>query len=224
MTEDDDILAAEFALGLLDDVEAEVVQVRARTDAALSLRIAWWRDQLAPLAAELATPAPDRVWKRIEARLPVNDNSATLLQRWRAATVASVSVAAALALFMVMRPLPTPVVAPPAAAPMMAALSGEKGVVVAVSYDATSGKLTVAPTVLDRGRGDVELWIIPAGGTPRSLGVIDAQSVQTNAVSAASRSYVQPGATFAITQEVKGGSPSGQPAGPIVAAGKIIRT
>ena len=119
---------------------------------------------------------------------------------------------------------PTPVVAPPAAAPMMAALSGEKGAVVAVSYDATSGKLTVAPTVLDRGRGDVELWIIPAGGTPRSLGVIDAQSVQTNAVSAASRSYVQPGATFAITQEVKGGSPSGQPAGPIVAAGKIIRT
>ena len=121
-------------------------------------------------------------------------------------------------------PIPFVGVRHEAAAPMMAALSGEKGAVVAVSYDARSGKMMVAPTTLDPGKGDAELWIIPAGGTPVSLGIVDAKLAQVHNVPAERRTYVQPGATFAITQEVKGGSPSGQPAGPIVASGKIIRT
>jgi anti-sigma-K factor RskA len=221
VTEDDDILAAEYALGLLDAAEALAVQARARTDGPLSLRIAWWRDQLAPLAGEVATPAPVGVWNKIEAKLPGNDNSATLMQRWRAAAVAAMSVAAALLVFIAMQP--EPVVITPAA-PMMAALVGEKGAVIAVSYDVTSGKLMVAPTTLDPGKGDAELWIIPDGGTPRSLGVVNAKLTEAHMVPDADRVLVQPGATFAITQEVKGGSPSGQPAGPVVAAGKIIRT
>ena len=224
MTDEDDILAAEFALGLLDESEAAAVQARARTDAPLSLRIAWWRDQLAPLAGEVATPAPTGVWKRIEAQLPGNDNSATVMQRWRAAALAAMSVAAALLVFIGMQPADVPVVAPPVPMPMMAALSGEKGAVVAVSYDAVSGKLLTAPTLLDPGKGDAELWIIPEGGKPQSLGVVNAKLVEPHMVPVAVRNLILPGATFAITQEVKGGSLSGQPAGPIVAAGKIIRT
>ena len=224
MTEDDDILAAEYALGLLDEAEALAVQARARTDAPLSLRIAWWRDQLAPLAGEVATPAPAGVWKKIEAQLPGNDNSATLMQRWRAAAVAAMSVAAALLLFITVQPAPLPVVIPPAAQPMMAALSGEKGAIIAISYDATSGKLLVAPTVLDPGKGDAELWVIPEGGKPRSLGVVNAKLAEPHLVPESDRALVQPGATLAISQEAKGGSPSGQPAGTIVATGKIIRT
>ena len=224
MTDEDDILAAEFALGLLDDTESAAVQARARTDAVLSLRIAWWRDQLAPLVSEVATPAPAGIWQRIEAQLPGNDNSATLMQRWRAAAVAAMSVAAALLLFIGMQPEVVPVAAPPAPEPMMAALSGDKGAVVAVSYDATSGRLVVAPTTLDPGTGDAELWVIPDGGKPVSLGIIDAKLAEPRQIPVGNRRFLQPGATFAITQEVKGGSPTGQPGGPIVAAGKIIRT
>lgn len=221
MTDEDDILAAEFALGLLDVAEAEAVQVRARTDGPLSLRIAWWRDQLAPLAGEAATPAPEGVWRRIEAQLPGNDNSVTQMQRWRAAAVAAMSVAAALMLYVGTRPAPV-VVTP--IAPLIAALSGEKGAVVAVSYDATSGKLMVAPTVLYAGSGDAELWIIPAGGAPVSLGVVDAKLPAAHNVPLDRRGHMKPGATFAITQEAKGGSRDGNPHGPIVASGKIIRT
>lgn len=224
MTEDDDILAAEYALGLLDPAEAQAVQARARTDGPLSLRIAWWRDQLAPLAAEVETPAPAGVWKRIDAQLPGNDNNGTILQRWRAAAVAATTVAAGLLLFIAVQPDPTPVVMPPVAQPMMAALSGAKGAVVAISYDATSGKLVVAPTLLDPGQGDAELWVIPEGGTPQSLGLVNPTQVEPHVVAEIHRAAIVPGATLAITQEQKGGSPSGQPAGPIVAAGKIIRT
>jgi anti-sigma-K factor RskA len=220
MTDEDDILAAEFALGLLDDAEAAAVQARARTDSVLSLRIAWWRDQLAPLASEVETPVPAGVWQRIDG----NDNAQSLAQRWRAAAVASMSVAAALLAFIAFRPDPAPVIAPPVPAPLIAALSGEKGAVVAVSYDATSGKLVTAPTVLDPGKGDAELWIIPEGGKATSLGVVDATKTQDHQVPEKVRSLLMPGATFAITQEVKGGSPTGSAQGPIVAAGKIIRT
>ena len=223
MTEEDDILAAEYALGLLDEAEALAVQARARTDGPLSLRIAWWRDQLAPLAGEVATPAPAGVWKKIEAQLPGNDN-ADAARPWKWATSAMSLVAAALLAVIVLQPAPIPVIAPPAAAPMMAALSGEKGAVVAVSYDATQGRLMVAPTVLDPGKGDAELWVIPEGGKPRSLGVVNVKLTEPHMVPADDRGYILPGATLAITQEAKGGSPTGQPAGPIVAAGKVVRT
>ena len=224
MTDEDDILAAEFALGLLDEAEAAAVQQRARTDSVLSLRIAWWRDQMSPLASEVETPPPAGLWQRIEEQLPGNDNSRLMMQRWRATAFASMAAAAALLAVIAFRPDPAPIVASPAPAPMMAALSGEKGAVVAISYDATSGKLVVAPTVLDPGKGDAELWIIPAGGKPTSLGVVNAKNAETHNVPVARRSLLLPGATFAITQEAKGGSPTGSAQGPIVATGKIIRT
>ena len=223
MTDEDDILAAEFALGLLDDAEAAVVQARARTDGPLSLRIAWWRDQLAPLVGEVATAAPPGVWKKIEAQLPGNDNVETA-RPWKWATGAMSLVAAGLLAFVVLQPAPAPVVVAPVTAPMFAALSGDTGAVIAVSYDAASGKLTVAPTTLDPGVGDAELWVIPEDGKPRSLGVVNAKLAEPYRVSPANQMFMKAGATLAISQEAKGGSPSGQPAGTIVATGKIIRT
>ena len=220
--DEDDLLAAEYALGLLSEDESQTVRARAMRDATLTLRIAWWRDQLAPLANEVTSPAPEGLWKKIEAKLPGNDNSATLMQRWRAAALGALAVAAALLVFIATRPAPVAIL--PNAPPMMAALSGDKGSVVAVSYDVTSGRLTVAPTTLDAGKGDAELWVIPADGKPRSLGLVDPKSVAARVVPAVLRGSMTTGATIAITQEVKGGSPTGQPGGPIVAAGKIIRT
>ncbi|MDB5713216.1 MAG: hypothetical protein JWO15_613, partial [Sphingomonadales bacterium] len=78
MTDDDDILAAEFALGLLDAQQSEAVLRRAQADAVLSLRVAWWRDQLVPLVAEVEVTPPEGLWPRIAAQLPVNDNLPTL--------------------------------------------------------------------------------------------------------------------------------------------------
>lgn len=225
MTDEDDILAAEFALGLLDESEAQAAQARARTDAALSLRIAWWRDQMMPLVQEVETPAPERLWRRIEAGLPGNDNDLTLMQRWRMAAIGAMAVAAALILYIGTRSAPLPVPGPIAApAPLVAALSGDKGTLVAVSYATGTGRMTVAPTTLDAGKGDAELWIIPEGGTPVSLGVVDARNAHSVTVPDARRALLRPGATFAISQEQKDGSPDGAPHGPIVASGKIFRT
>ena len=87
-----------------------------------------------------------------------------------------------------------------------------------------SHRLTVSPAALHPGKGDAELWVIPAGQTvPVSMGVIGATAATSHPLDARHAALVTPGATFAISQEPKGGSPTGVATGPIVATGKIIR-
>ncbi len=225
VTDDDDLLAAEFALGLLEPDEAEAVQRRARTDAPLSLRIAWWRDQLSPLVREAEVAPPAATWDRIAARLPVNDNPASG-SFWKWATGGMGAVAAALLGVILLNPAPAPTPGPvPATAPpLVASLGGERGMAVTVAYDGASGRMLVTPVALDPGKGDAELWIIPVGQTvPVSMGVIDAKTAASHHLDPAHAALVAPGATFAISQEAKGGSPTGKAQGPIVASGKIIR-
>lgn len=230
MTEDDDILAAEYALGLLSPEEAAATEARLKTDGPLSLRVAWWRDQLSPLAVETAAEPAAHVWQGIETRLGVNDNAPDRARPWKWATGGMGAVAAALLAVIALRPVPAPlpvpvpVPAPAPAAPMVASLSGARGMAVTVAFDSSNGRLLVTPVALDPGKGDAELWVIPVGQTvPVSLGVIDARAAGNHDVDAAHAALVTPGATFAISQEAKGGSPTGAAQGPIVASGKIIR-
>lgn len=230
MNPDDDILAAEYALGLLSPEEARAAEVRMKTDAPLSLRVAWWRDQLSPLADEAADgpgaePGP-QVWRSIETQLGVNDNVPDVARPWKWATGGMGAVAAALLAVVALRPDPMPVAAPaPAvAAPMVASLSGEKGVAVAVAYDKANARIVITPVKLDPGVGDAELWVIPVGqAAPVSLGVIDAKTAHSYPVGSAYVALLTSDATFAISLEAKGGSRTGAPQGPVVASGKLIR-
>ena len=236
MTEADDILAAEYALGLLSPEEAAAVEARFAADAALSLRVAWWRDQLSPLAVEASAEPGAHVWPAIAARLgandvvaqrSANDNLPDTARPWKWATGAMTAVAAALLAVVALRPAVAPLPVPPVAAtapPMVASLAGEKGAAVTVAFDSGSSRMLVTPVVLDAGTGDAELWVIPVGATvPVSLGVIDAKVAGSHTVDAARIGLMRPGATFAISQEAKGGSTTGAPQGAIVASGKIIR-
>ena len=224
MTDDDDILAAEFAIGLLDPQEAALVQDRARIDATLSLRIAWWRDQLSPLADAAATEAPPHLWRGIERRLAANDNAPGLINRWRNMAAGAMGLAAALLVYVGVRPEAEPTVITrtvSAPAPMVAMLTGAKGVQVALVVD-NQGHMRTTPASLNVGQGDPELWVIPADGKPRSLGVFDAHKRSAHGVSPTMRPMMAEGMTFAVSLEPKGGSPTGSPTGPVVASGKLI--
>ena len=226
MTESDEILAAEYALGLLSPDEAAATEVRLRVDGPLSLRVAWWRDQLSPLAEEIEAVPSAGVWHGIETRLGVNDNTTDSARPWKWATGGMSAIAAVLLAVIALRPGPAPLPAPvpPSVAPMVASLMGERGTAVTVAFDASNGRMLVTPVTLDRGKGDAELWIIPVGQTvPISMGVINAKTPETHLVDARHAALVAPGATFAISQEAMGGSPTGTASGPIVATGKIIR-
>lgn len=229
MNDEDDILAAEIALGLLDGTDRDVARVRLAAEPALTQRVDWWREQFEPLSGtDPVEPSAD-LWQSISAKLPRNDNdhdnAAGQVRRWRAAALGAMLVAVVMGSMMVLRPVPTAPTAPttaPASQPLLlASLTGERGVLATIAYNRAADRMTIVPGPIDTRTRDAELWIIPAGGAPRSLGTVDPAHPTTTPARANARQLIASGATFAITLEQRGGSPSGKPAGPVVASGII---
>ena len=225
MNDEDDILSAEIALGLLDGAEHDAARRRLAADPALAQRVDWWRDRFEPLSGADRVEPSARLWPRIEATLPRNDNTASQVRRWRAAAVAATLVAVVMGSMIALRPAPIQIAPPPAtpaATPLLlASLTGEHGVLATIAYNSAADRLTIAPGSIDTSERDAELWIIPAGGTAHSLGTIDPAKPTTAPARADVRRLIGVGATLAITLEQRGGSPTGKATSPVVASGII---
>ena len=67
-----------------------------------------------------------------------------------------------------------------------------------------------------------ELWLIPSGETrPRSLGLIQPGQPIRLDIPSDLAGHITPDATLAVSLEPPGGSPTGLPTGPVIAAGKL---
>ena len=66
-----------------------------------------------------------------------------------------------------------------------------------------------------------ELWLIPPGDKPHSLGVVDVSHPVSVTIPPTLRNAVTLKAAMAISVEPPGGSPTGQPTGPVIAKGGI---
>jgi anti-sigma-K factor RskA len=227
VSDEDDILAGEYVLGVLEGPERSAAEARLVADASFAELVELWATRLSPMMAAAQVEPPASVWSGISARLAVNDDEAparSAARLWRTLTLVASAIAASLALVLVTRPtaeVPEAKVAQPM---LVASLQDEKtATVVTISVEQAAGQLLITPVRLPSGDRSPELWIIPGDGTPRSLGVIRAGSPSRVAVPRQHRAHVHDGATFAITLEPLGGSPAGAPTGPITASGKIIR-
>jgi anti-sigma-K factor RskA len=223
MTQDDIALAAEYALGLLDSAGHASASARIATDAAFAAEVEAWRVRLQPMLDGADVPAPDHLWPAIAAKLPalsVQDNIKGRLRFWQMTSLGSGAVAAVLAGLLFLQPKPVPQTP---AAPLVAALGSESGTAsLTVRYDSKSGDMLLTPVLLDTGKLYPELWIIPADGKARSLGIVAGDHATQMVVPANMRVFMEQGATLAITPEPAGGAPGGKATGPIMASGKII--
>lgn len=223
-------LAAEHALRLLEGEELLEARRRVASDPAFAAEVAWWEERLAPLFDEFADEAPSpELWSRITYRLDQpGDNVLTLrrqVARWRSATAAA-AVAAAVLLALQLRPdAPLPVQVPQAQpSPLLvASLVGEEAPeALTVAYRPDSRELVITPARVvapaDRAR---QLWLIPEGGQPISLGLVASEGVQRRVLAADVGARVASGATIAVSDEPSGGSPTGQPTGAVLAAGGL---
>jgi anti-sigma-K factor RskA len=66
-----------------------------------------------------------------------------------------------------------------------------------------------------------ELWLIPHGGKPIAVGVISATAPIIIRLAPALLSRLGPTAVLAVSAEPAGGSPTGQPTGPVIGQGTI---
>jgi anti-sigma-K factor RskA len=228
----DEQLAAEYVVGVLTSEERAQAERRIAAEPGFAAEVADWQERLMPLLAEIEPETPPRVvWMRVAAQLGVSAtrpagvwNSVAV---WRGvAAVASVAAAVAVAA-LVLTP-PRVVIEPgaaPAAAPVLtsiALLKEEAGPTsFVVTLDKAHDRLIVA-TVAGQAQADrsFELWVLPEGQAPVSLGVLNGRE----ALVLDTAKLLGPDgetASLAITLEPLGGSPSGDPTGPIVASGAL---
>ncbi|HEX9946898.1 MAG TPA: anti-sigma factor [Allosphingosinicella sp.] len=208
---------------LLDDVEAASppLGLWGRIEQAIDAAAAPAPPATAPASAPPATPPASNVHVL---RRKVN--------LWRGYSAAATALAASLAFFLVARPpaqapAPPPAPAPaPAPAPLVATMEAEGSPAKLVAtYDPASGILLVAPAAgVSAVPGHAhELWLIPADGKPRPMGLLEPGAPRRMPIPPALLAEMKAQVTLALSVEPAGGSPSGLPTGPIVASGKLVR-
>lgn len=213
-------LAAELALGLLEGAERAQALRLCLSDPVFAREVEGWTTRLSPLLDALPPVLPSsRVWHTVEARIGAAPEapSPNRLHAWRAGALMSGAIAAALALFVVLRP-----VEPTARMPM--AVSQLKGTneaqVLAISYDPHNGILQVGSQAEPGDGKHAELWVIPQDGVPRSLGMMAHQGGAIP-VDPAMRPLIAAGATLAVTMEDPATAPHAAPSSLPVMTGKI---
>ncbi len=221
-----DGLAAEYVLGQLAGDERRAAEARLAADPAFRAAVAAWERRLQPLADTAGEVAPPggtfaAILGRLESAPPAiaGGNVVALrrsLVRWRITSAIVGAAAAVLAVVVVLERT-----GPAQQTEFVAILTAEgaKPAFVA-SVDTVKGTISVR-RVVDAAPADksYELWAIPPGGTPRSLGVVEQASYRRALDLAPSGNF-----TFAITLEQKGGSPDGTPKGPLVFSGALVPT
>lgn len=205
--EDRDLFAGEFVLGLLEGEELTAAEALVASDPNFARAADVWRERFNPLALSVEPVAPPaRLWQRIETSTGGN---VVPLRRWRAIGIGSLAVAASLAAFIVLRP------PEPAQVAVLAPIAG--GVPVLLATWTPRGAWSIRPNgaiAVPSGK-DLELWSLAAGETkPRSLGVLPADGRRLTA-------SLAPGTQILVSLEPTGGSPTGQPTGPVLYGGSI---
>lgn len=223
---------AEYVLGVLDaDTRAEVVhEMQMSGEAATAVSL--WQRRLMPLTEVIAdvTPAP-YVWARIHdalqldapARVQPRKGLWENLQLWHWLGIGASAVAVALLVVVSLpRPMPTPTVVN--ASYMAATIQQDNGSTGwTATMDLQHARMVVVPATpvaFEQGRAP-ELWLIPAGGKPISVGMIARDKPTTLTLDPALLAQLGPTAALAVSVEPIGGSPTGQPTGAVIAKGAI---
>lgn len=214
------VLAGEYVLGLTEGEAAREIAAALPHNGALASAVAWWQARLHPLSG-LAAPAepPPELWQRIEHGIAPSASPPTArpwnsIVLWRWSTAVATAAAACLALYIAL--------APPAAGPSYVAVLHAPQQADA-AFVATGGRngLLLRAVAQESPPGDrgFELWAIPSGAKPQSLGMIPPDG---RAELGRLPVPISEGMTLAISIEPRTGSPTGQPTGPVVFVGTLV--
>lgn len=217
-----DLLAAEYVIGTL------VGAPRRRFEKILSLRAdvrlaTWaWEQRLHGLCAEIEPVRPPRsLWRGIRRRIGQQEHGTRLAPR-----LAFAGITAAIAMFAfylggLIQSDPVP-----GDPEHMAIFADETSRPLWVlSLDTDTGELVVQALGADPLGDDRvhELWALPAGGNPLSLGVLGVEPGRLErTLTPALVAAVEQSANLAISIEPAGGSPTGLPTGPVVHQAALI--
>jgi anti-sigma-K factor RskA len=170
--------------------------------------------------AEAVAPItpPAGVWRRIEQRLEARKS----FSWWKALGLMASGAVAALLVVAVL--LPTDKAAQAAYVAVLSDPKTNQPVLVATAERADMAlRVNVLdPKIRVSGRS-LELWALPREGKPRSLGVVANEERGNLKLLAAADQTLGDVPALAISLEPAGGSPTGQPTGPVLYTGPCVK-
>jgi anti-sigma-K factor RskA len=166
---------------------------------------------------EIAPPA--HVWSNITAQLPAGRERRPGLWEsmafWRVFALASTLAAVCLAIFIF-------VSSGQRQEPLVASIEGGGQRHFVATIDPARGSIAIVPAAFSADATRVpELWLIPADGKPRPLGLLSPDHAVTLALPAQLAGQARRNAVLAVSLEPPGGSPTGLPTGPVIGTGAL---
>ncbi|KAE9652214.1 anti-sigma factor [Pseudomonas sp. PB105] len=211
-------LAADYAIGLMPATARRRFDALLLDDAALRVELGHWQQTLASLTGGLPErPVPEHVWAAINARIePQVLHVPAQKPFWmnlRLLAAAFGVVLAVLVGLLYQRDTSVEYNATLVAADQQPALH----------IQAFSDHLQIEPLALAavEPTRDLELWVIPPGGKPISLGLVPAAGKGRIQLSKEQQALLTAPLTLAVSLEPRGGSPTGQPTGPVLYQGQL---
>jgi anti-sigma-K factor RskA len=236
MTTSDDIsgdfegrnaLVAEYVLGLLSSSQHARIGNLIDNDQNLRADRDFWISRFASLNDEFSeAQVPGHIYPAVAARVFGEQGRAfksssfwESLMVWRGIAAGAVAIAVAAVGFNLAQPGPD---IGALTTQLVAALEEEGSDVKFVAlYDGSGNVRLTALSGAAVPDKDFELWAIQGGNSPISMGVIPVNERSSVVVSPDVMSGLGDGSVLAITLEPKGGSPTGNPTGPVVAKGAV---
>ena len=222
---DKEQLAIDYVLGTMDYGERKTIEALSEQDTELANLIEHWQKKMAPLLETVAPVTPSsNLFDQIQNQLPNQSQESSTdevshmrrkLARWRAATVSATAMAAVLATVIFVSPALFRVSTDPFVAVFQ---QDDQQPAFLMSVDLNSKELTVRPITAEGQIGKTyQLWIVAEqlGSSPKSLGLVESLGQPTYKTISLDAEVLKK-ATFGISIEPQGGSPTGQPTGPAI--------
>ena len=211
-----DRLAAEYALGTLRG-PARTRFERLYTRSADARRaLHRWEDDWAHLSRTLPAVQPSpQVWAAVSRRLFANEAAPPRARRWRTWQLAAAAGLAAVILIigLIVRQLAPP---PLQTLAVLGTDTAHPVWRLERRLPLTALTIEVVGTVPEAAGKSYELWALPRGGSPVSLGLLPAAGRAERTLSEPQRLALLAADKVAVSVEPAGGSPTGSPTGPIV--------
>jgi anti-sigma-K factor RskA len=209
-----DRLASEYALGTLRGPARRRFERWRASTPGVDQRCRFWEERLIHLARGLRPVQPAaHVWSGIERRLNLPTRQPAVRRTRAFALAASVVLMVGLAALLYWRG-PAPLRA--TAVATISAKSGERIWQLEVLGNAERLVVHAAQLPARAAGSDFELWALPKGGTPVSLGVLPVASTSIRSLNAMQKQALTLSSQVAVSIEPRGGSPTGQPTGAVL--------
>ncbi len=221
-------LTADYLTGGMNPAARRRFETLMQDRPAVLLAMQRWRRKLDD--GLLGENAPAGVWTAVQQRLAGAASTATASapaprgwakRTWQGLAL-GMGVLAASLLMSLVAVLQEPGPPPPAAAQMAALLQGPDGHAAVITVHQDQLVLTAVGAVAVPSGKSYELWMLPEHGKPQAVGVVHLRTAETLRLPVPALEALTQAKGFAISVEPAGGSPTGQPTGPITYQGKVV--